>query len=106
MSVTNLPLKKKVLTGSAQPFVRSDYNAVTATTTVSKLVRENTSRKEVIITNTSTANLFLAFGRLPSSTDYAVLVPYNGIFITETRDAINGVWASAAGGQANIVEEF
>jgi hypothetical protein len=106
MSVTNLSPKKRFAAGSVQPMVRSDYSAVTATTTISKLVRESVNRKEVMITNTSTANLYVAFSRLPSSTDYAILIPYNGILITETRDAINGVWASAAGGQANIVEEY
>lgn len=106
MSVTNLAVKKSFKTPSVQPMVRSDYNAVTATATVSKLVRESATRKEVMITNTSTANLYVAFGRLPSSTDYAMLVPSNGILISETRDSISGVWASAAGGQANIVEEY
>lgn len=106
MSVTNLSPKKSLKTVSVQPVVRSDYNAVTATTTVSKLVRESALRKEVMITNTSTANLYVAFSRLPSSTDYAMLIPSGGILISDTRDAINGVWASAAGGQANIVEEY
>lgn len=106
MSVTNLVPKKSLKTAPVQPVVRSDYSTVTATVTVSKLVRESAARKEVMITNTSTANLYVAFSRLPSSTDYAMLVPPNGVLISETRDAINGVWASAAGGQANIVEEY
>lgn len=106
MNVTNLGVKKSFKTPSVQPMVRSDYSAVTATTTVSKLVKESAIRKEVIITNTSSANLYVAFGRLPSSVDYAMLIPSNGIMISETRDAISGVWASAAGGQANIVEEY
>lgn len=106
MSVANLPLKKSSLRSTIPPVVRSDYSAVTATTSVSKLVRESAIRKEVMITNTSSANLYVAFSTLPSSTNYAVLIPQNGILISETRDAISGVWASAAGGQANIVEEY
>lgn len=106
MSVTNLALKKSSIRSATAPFTKSEYVGITATATVSKLVRESMTRKEVMITNTSSANLYVAFGRLPSSTDYAMLIPQNGILISDTRDAINGVWASAAGGQANIVEEY
>lgn len=88
------------------PSVKTKYTPITATTTVSKLAMENDKRKELIIINTSTANLYIHFSRIPNSTDYAMLIPSGGIMITESQDAINGVWASAASGQANITEEF
>lgn len=106
MSVTNLGVKKSLKSPSVQPKIRSDYSAVTATTTVSILVRENVNRKEVLLTNTSPATLYVAFGRLPSSTDYAVAIPTSGVFVTASTDRLNGVWAAASGGQVNITEEY
>ncbi len=100
------PRKKVLATSSVAPTVRTDYTAVTATTTVSLLVRERPTRRELILTNTSGATLYLAFGRLPSSTDYTVALPTGTVFLTSSTDRINGVWASAGGGQVNITEEY
>ncbi len=106
MSVTNLPPKKKITANSVQPIIRSDFNVVAATATVSKLVREQPRRTEVIITNTSSAPLYIALSFLPSSTNYTVALQSGASFLSDTTDAINGVWASAAGGQANITERY
>lgn len=102
----NLPPKKTLRASPVAPLFNTQFNAVTATTTVSKLVRENINRKEVIVTNTSTAPLYIAFGFLPSTTNYAVSLLTGASFLSDTTDALNGVWASAGGGQANITERF
>lgn len=101
---TNLRPKKTFLAKSVQPQIATNYVSFAATTTVSKVARENPNRKELIVTNTSTAPLYLAFSNLPTATDYAVAVPPGGAFFTESTDAVNGVWASAGGGQANVTE--
>lgn len=106
MSVTNLGVKKSFKTTSVQPKARTDYSSVSATVSVSTLVRESSLRKELILTNTSSAILYVSFGNLPSSTNYAVAIPSGGVFITASLDRINGVWASAGGGQVNITEEY
>lgn len=101
-----MSVKKVLRTAPVQPLVRSDFNAITATTTVTKIVRESAKRTEVILTNTSAAPLYLALGFLPSSTNYAVVLQNGDTFLSDTTDAINGVWASAAGGQVNITERY
>lgn len=88
------------------PSVTTKFSSVSATTTVSDLVQEDLTRKELMITNTSSAVLYVGFGILPSSTNYGVAIPTQGLFVSATTDKLIGVWASAGGGQANIVEEF
>lgn len=106
MSVTNLPQKKRLSSGSVQPTRRAEYKSVTATVTVQKFKDENVFRKELIFVNTSPATLYLSFGTLPSTTDYTVALVTNAIFVTDSTDRVNGVWAAASGGQVNITEEF
>ncbi len=89
-----------------QPKVATKNFSVTGTTSVTKLIEENLNRKELIVTNASSAVLYLSFGGLPTTTNYSVAVPANGgVFFTDSTDRVNGVWASAAG-QANVVERL
>lgn len=83
--------------------IQTDYKAIAATTTVTKLVSENTKRKEIIVLNASSATLYLAYGRYPSSTDYIAALGNGDTLITTSQDSIHGVWSSATG-QANISE--
>lgn len=84
--------------------VKTNYNTVLDTTVVSKLASENTKRKELIIVNNSTATLYVAYGRLPSSTDYVASLGAQDTLTTNSQDSVMGVWSSDASGQANIVE--
>lgn len=83
----------------------ANYTSVGAATNACQLLPNNLKRGEVIITNTSTATLYIGFNRV-SATDFAVALPYLGTFVTSTTDQIKGLWSSAAGGQANVTEIF
>lgn len=85
---------------------KSLYKAIADTTTVTTLVFKNTKRKELMLTNNSSSILYVAFTRLPSSTDWDVrLFPYD-VLITEKIDKVSGVWsADTTSGQANTLEE-
>lgn len=101
-----MSVKKVLRTPSVQPTKKTEYKSVTATVTVQKFKDENITRKELIFVNTSPATLYLSFGALPSTTDYTVALVTNAVFVTDSTDRVNGVWAAASGGQVNITEEF
>lgn len=83
----------------------ANYTSVGAATNSCQLVPSNLKRGELIITNTSSATLYIGFGRV-STVDFAVALPYLGTFVTSTTDAVKGIWATSSGGQANVTEIF
>lgn len=83
----------------------ANYTFLGNSTNPNQLVAANSRRIELIVTNTSTATLYLGFGRV-SITDYTVALPYQATFITGINDQVKGMWAVSAAGQANITEVF
>lgn len=81
------------------------YTSVAASTNANTLAPANTRRTELIITNTSTATLYVGIGRV-SAGNYMVALPYQGTFVTSITDTIKGYWASTASGQANVTEVY
>ena len=81
----------------------ANNNSVASATASQVFVREDTSRKEVFISNASTAILYLLYGPgVASSTNYSVTLPANTNGVaTLVEDKftgqISGVWASANG---------
>lgn len=79
---------------------------VTSSATVVTLVAANTSRKDLLIFNESTAVLYVKFGSVASTSSYTVQLPANGYFeITKPvyQGIVTGIWA-AANGFARITE--
>lgn len=82
----------------------SSVTSVADATASTQLLASNTSRKEAVITNDSTAVLYVAFGETASSTNYSARLIQYGTVTTDYTGQINGAWASDAGGSAQITE--
>ncbi len=84
---------------------KTQYKTIGDTTTVTKLVRANPKRQELMITNNSSATLYLSFGNLPSATNYAAKLLPNDVLITANPEDVIGVWDADTSGAANILEQ-
>lgn len=82
----------------------SSVTSVGDSATNTELLASNTSRKEAVITNDSSAILYVAFGETASSTNYTARLEQYGYVRTQYKGQINGIWASDAGGSARITE--
>jgi hypothetical protein len=83
----------------------SAVTSVNDTANSTTLLAANTSRKEAIIYNDSTAILYVKFGTTASATDFTYKVQPDGA-IDDIRytGRIDGIWASDASGAARITE--
>lgn len=82
----------------------STQTSVTAVTTgtATNISAENTARKKLYIHNDSTAILYLAFGAIPTTSSYSMIVqPNTGTMIDWTYQSVGGVW-SAVNGSAKV----
>lgn len=82
----------------------STVTSVADTDSSTELLAANTNRKEAVITNDSSAILYVAFGETASATNFTARLQQYGYVQTEYRGQINGIWASDAGGNARITE--
>lgn len=83
----------------------SSVTSVNDTASSTTLLAANTSRKEAIIYNDSTAILYVKFGTTASATDFTYKVqPDAAIEDIRYTGRIDGVWASDASGAARITE--
>lgn len=69
------------------------------------LLSSNTSRIRAVITNDSTAVLYVKEGTTASATSYTYrLAQYDSVVIDDYTGRIDGIWASDAGGNAYVGE--
>lgn len=83
----------------------STLTSVAASATTVSLLASNTARKGAVITNDSTAILYLALSSSSSLTAFSFKLFPNSAFVLDTlyTGAISGIW-SAASGSARITE--
>lgn len=83
----------------------ANLTSVTASATSVTVLASNTARKGCIVTNDSTAILYLAFSATSSTTAYSLKMFPNSAYITDTlyTGVISGIWA-AANGAARVTE--
>jgi hypothetical protein len=87
--------------GGDTPTVTSVDDTATSTT----LKAANASRKQLIIENDSTVDLYVLFGTgTASATNKTATIPPKGRVVTAYRGAVVGVWASNASGAAKVTE--
>jgi hypothetical protein len=101
---THRLLVSAVITSDTSAPSTSSVTSVGDTTSNVELLAANTSRKEAIITNDSTAVLYVAFGETATATNFTARLEQYGYVITQYKGQINGIWASDAGGEARITE--
>lgn len=79
---------------------------VTGSTSSVTILAANANRKEALIFNNSTANLFLAFTGTASTSAFTVKLPTNTAYALPTplyKGVISGIW-DAANGTAQVTE--
>ena len=82
----------------------SATSSVSSSATSVQLLAANTSRVEGVITNESTAILYVKLGTGATTTDYSISVsPSETLIIDKYNGVIHGVW-SAVNGNARITE--
>ena len=84
--------------GATRTTVASSTSSVT-------LLAANIQRRQVIIFNNSTRNLFLTFGATSSATAFSIRLVTFGVFIDSEgyTGVISGIW-SAVNGDAQVTE--
>jgi hypothetical protein len=88
--------------------ITSSVTRVASATTSTPLFGQNTGSKQRVLTNESSANLFLKFGTGASATSYTVKIPANGYYEFPATNgvyagAVEGIW-DAANGFAQLTE--
>lgn len=79
-------------------------SSVNDTTTSTQLAASATGRKELFITNTSSATLYVKFGTTASSTSFAVALSQNETFIEDKyTGVVHGVWATDPNDGAAVI---
>lgn len=113
-------LGQKTSSASLAVVIASDQSAVSVSTVAAttpaltsvsgsvasvSILASNTSRKSFIVTNDSTAILYLAYGATASTTAYSVKMYPNACYISDFvyTGALSAIW-SAAAGSARITE--
>lgn len=86
--------------GGSSSIVTSVADTITSTT----LVAANTSAKERIIFNDSSAILYVKFGTTASSTDFTMKLYTDESLTTKYRGRIDGVWSADSTGAARVTE--
>jgi len=81
----------------------SAHTVEASSATVITLKTANASRKELIIHNNSTANLFIKYGTGASLTAFTARVEPQAIFFASTTEVVTGIW-DAVNGDAQITE--
>jgi len=82
----------------------SNVTSVASSATSATLLNANSSRVEAIITNDSTAILYVKLGGLVTTSSYSVsLSPSESLVVDKYNGSITGVW-SAVNGNARITE--
>lgn len=82
----------------------SNVTSVASSSTSAILLNANTSRVEAIITNDSTAILYVKLGGFVTTSSYTVsLNPSESLVVDKYNGSITGVW-SAVNGNARITE--
>lgn len=83
----------------------STLTSVAASATTVVILASNTARKGCIVTNDSTALLYLAFSATSSTTAFSLKLFPNSSYISDTlySGVISGIWA-AANGSARVTE--
>ena len=90
--------------GSAGSASTSNVTSVASSATSATLLNANSSRVEAIITNDSTAILYVKLGGLVTTSSYSVsLSPSESLVVDKYNGSITGVW-SAVNGNARITE--
>lgn len=84
--------------------IRADVDRVEDSATSVTLLALNAQRREAVIYNESSAALYVKFGATASATDYTVLLASGDTLQTRYRGQIDGIWASDAGGAAQVTE--
>jgi hypothetical protein len=84
--------------------IRSDVDRIGDSATSVELLPLNNQRKEAIIVNDSSATLYIKFGTTASTTDFTLKVLADETITTRYRGKIDGIWASDAGGAAQVTE--
>ena len=84
----------------------SSVTSVADTTTSATLKASNSSRKQIIIQNTSSAILYVKYGATATSSDFTVLLNQNDILVEDHYTGIiDGIWATdPADGAAKVTE--
>lgn len=88
----------------------SSVTSVNDTNASTTLIAANTSRKELLIYNASTATLYVKLGTTASTSDYTVALvsettPGTGGFLRTTHQGrVDGIWSADASGAAKITE--
>ena len=84
----------------------SSVTSVADTTTSATLIASNSARKEVIITNDSSATLYVKYGTTASSTNYTVSLDRgDSLFEDRYTGRVDGIWATDPNdGAARITE--
>ncbi len=85
----------------------SALTSVAANVASVQLLAANPTRKGFSITNDGTANLFLAFGNTPTTTNYKYKLVPGAVYESGTTvwlGVVNGIW-DVASGNARISEE-
>lgn len=71
------------------------------------LLAANLNRRQILITNTGTKTLFVAFAASATVTAFSVLIPSQGQFagaLAGYTGVVSGIWAGAGSGFAVITE--
>lgn len=80
------------------------FSRITSSTSSTLLVSQNNGRDEVIITNNSTANMYITYGLAATATNYTLRLGPNETLIDDLcNDAMYGFW-DAANGFAHVTE--
>ena len=76
----------------------SDVKTIAATTNSVNLLQANFNRKEALIANDSTSDMFIKFGTSATTTSYTLKLKQDDVAIVDTYSGVlDGVWASATG---------
>lgn len=105
--LTQRLLVNTTVTGPVAAVQPSSSTVITIddTTTSTTLIATNSTRKEIEITNTSSAILYLLKGAgTASATNFTARLEQYGYYSTDYTGQLTGVWASDAGGSALITE--
>ncbi len=96
-------LTSTTIAGSATATLSNVSSSATNVT----VLASNANRKMMMVTNDSTASLYLKFGTTASTTSYTVLIPPQGYYEMPNpglyTGIIDGIW-SAANGSARVTE--
>lgn len=81
----------------------STHTVEASSATVITLKAANSARKELLIHNNSTANLFIKYGTGASLTTFTTRLEPNAFYVAVTTEIITGIW-DAVNGDAQLTE--